>query len=383
MTTARLLLVVDIVIVVLLAATAQLDAWQSRATLTGGWPVHAALAAGATLPLLARRRYPLAVASAVAIASWLQYELGGGLYQPWFALLLALYALGAHATLRAAVLGTLPVAAAVAWIDGPRVAAGAPIDEVLPAWVVLGLSWGLGRWVRRRRREHEELRRSAQRLEGELQEASARAVADERARIARELHDLVAHSMSVINLQAQGARRVAGTDPDATTAALSAIESASRHGLDELRRMLSLLRATDEGTERAPQPTIEDLPALVDRVREAGLEVRYAVRGEERQVSPGVELSAYRIVQEALTNALKHGGGPASVSVAYRAGGVELEVVNARPAASSEAATIGAGRGLIGMRERVTLFGGSFEAAAAPDGTFVVRARLPATEAAR
>src|SRR5688572_17319815 len=381
MTAARLLLVAEVCVILLLAVTAQVDVWNARATLDGGWPVHAALAAGFTLPLLARRQQPLAVAVSVAAASWLQYELGGGLYQSWFAMLLAMYALGAYAELLPAVLGIVPVAAAVLAIDAPRIAAGAPVDEVLPAWIVLGLAWGLGRWIRQRRAESEGLRRTAERLEADREAAAARAVANERARIARELHDLVAHSMSVINLQAQGARRVIGRDPEAAAEALSAIESSSRHGLDEMRRLLSLLRDQEGEAEGAPQPTIGDLPALVERIRAAGLDVRLNVSGEHRRIAPGVELSAYRIVQEALTNALKHGTGPATVSVRYNAAGVQLEVINGQSGNRARGDGVGAGRGLIGMRERVSLYGGSLEASEASDGTFVVRARLPAAEA--
>ena len=396
MTTGRALKAIDVALVAVLAVTAQLDVWSGAAGPEGGPLVHAALAALITVPLVVRHRYPLAVIGLVSGASWIQYELGGGLYQPWFAMLLATYALGAHAGLPQSAIGLAPVAGVVLAVDLPKLIAGAPPEDVIPVWVIVGLVWVAGRWVRRRRRETSALRAVVARAAEEREASAAAAVAGERARIARELHDLVAHSMSVINLQAQGARRVLPDDPAAAIDALEAIDRASRQGLDEMRRLLSLLRTNDERPTLQPQPGLDDLGPLVDHVRAAGLDVRLTVEGERRPLGSGVELAAYRVVQEALTNALKHSeSGSAAVLVRYGAADVEVEVRNAQasasaagtptsadpPTAEAPAARPGLGMGLVGMRERVILYGGAFEAGGEPGGPFVVRVRLPTADA--
>ncbi len=388
MSAARALWVADLLVVAALAVTTQIQVWSNAADPQGGTVVHAALAALITLPLLLRRRYPVAVIATVTLAASIQFQLGGDLAQPWFALLLAIYALGAHAELPLAAIGLVPVAAALLIVDLPRLLAGAPADEVAPIWATVALAWVAGRWVRGRRRESADLRHAAARLELEREARAAAAVADERARIARELHDLVAHSMSVINLQAQGARRVLDEDPAAAAQALAAIEAASREGLDEMRRLLAVLRTSDDRSDLRPQPGLGQLAPLVAQVREAGLDVSLNVEGDPRPLPPGVELAAFRVVQEALTNALKHGRpGRAQVRLRYRAAEVEIEIDNqtelgvAAPNPAAEVDREGPGHGLIGMRERVSLYGGAFEAGRRPGGAFVVRARLPAPEA--
>jgi len=205
--------------------------------------------------------------------------------------------------------------------------------------------------------------------------------------VARELHDLVAHSMSVVNVQAQGARRVLRTDPDAAEQALDAIDATSRQGLNEMRRLLSLLRTSgDDADGLAPQPGLADLDALVAQARAAGLDVRLDVAGERPAMAPGLELAAYRVVQEALTNAVRHGRqGKTVVRVDYGATDVGIEVSNPDGPADAPATFIGSealvpapgGHGLIGMRERVRIYGGSMEAGPDDGGRFIVRVRLP------
>jgi len=385
MTTARALRIADVLVVAVLAVTAQVQVWSAAAYPQGGTVVHAALAALATLPLLVRNRYPVAVIAIVTLSASLQFQLGAGLGQGWFALLLATYALGAHAELPLSAVGLVPVGAGILAIDLPRLMAGAPIDEVVPVWATIALIWMAGRWVRGRRQESADLRLAAARLELEREARATAAVADERARIARELHDLVAHSMSVINLQAQGARRVLEIDPVAAAQALASIEAASREGLDEMRRLLAVLRTTEDRAGLRPQPGLTQLAPLVAQVRDAGLDVTLEVDGEPRPLPSGVELAAYRVVQEALTNALKHGRpGRAQVRLRYRAAEVEIEIDNqtdvgaASPGHAAGPDREGPGHGLIGMRERVSLYGGVFEAGRQPGGAFVVRVRLPA-----
>jgi signal transduction histidine kinase len=225
----------------------------------------------------------------------------------------------------------------------------------------------IGRAIRHRRLREEKLER-------EKAEAEA-AIAEERTRIARELHDVVAHAISVIVLQARGGRRLLATDPAEARQALDAIERTASQALAEMRRLLGLLRESDEQLALAPQPTLARLDDLVGQVREAGLPVEVAIEGTPLELPPGIDLSAYRIVQEALTNALKH-AGPASARVTVRYGEGELELEVSDDGAGSGNGG-GGGQGLAGIRERVAVFGGDVEAGSRPEGGYAVRARLP------
>jgi signal transduction histidine kinase len=212
-------------------------------------------------------------------------------------------------------------------------------------------------------------------LVDEQETRTAEAIADERARIARELHDVVAHAISVIVLQARGGRRMLAQDPGETKAALDAIEHAGEQALTEMRRLLGMLRAVDERAALAPQPGLQRLDDLAAEVAAAGLPVDVRVEGEAVELPPSIDVSAYRIVQEALTNALKHAGpARATVSVRYAPDALELEVVDD---GSGMATAGGSGHGLVGIRERVGVYGGELEAGGYPGGGFRVRARLP------
>jgi signal transduction histidine kinase len=249
-----------------------------------------------------------------------------------------------------------------------------------PTDVVWGLSltlgpWIVGRIVRDHARLNEVLAEQARQLVAEQAMVSERAVADERRRIARELHDIVAHSLSVMVVQAGAAYDLVRRDPGAAERALTEIQNAGRSALSETGRLLHVLR-DDLESELAPPPAAADLPRLVEGFRSSGLDVELAVEGATEGLPAGVDLSVYRIVQEGLTNALKH-GPEETVRVRYRRGphGVDLDLHSgARPAARGPASN---GRGLIGMRERVAVFGGRLEAAPTADGGFLVRAHLP------
>jgi signal transduction histidine kinase len=211
--------------------------------------------------------------------------------------------------------------------------------------------------------------------ERERDVAAREAVVEERARIARELHDAVAHSVSMIVIQAGAERRVLGDIDGSTREVLQTIEQIGRSALTEMRRLVGMLR-TDAADRLAPQPTLADLPTLMTQVREAGLPVEFRVDGEPRELPVGIELSAYRIVQEALTNALKHAGrAHAAVNVRYGPDSLELEIAD--DGAGTAADVPGGGHGLAGIRERVTLYGGKFDASARRDGGFAVRVLLP------
>jgi signal transduction histidine kinase len=222
---------------------------------------------------------------------------------------------------------------------------------------------------------HSERARLAEERARRSEEQAQRAVSDERARISRELHDVVAHSVSVMTVQASAVRRLLKPDQEREREALKVVEETGRQALTEMRRLLGIMREEGVSAERAPQPGLATIGNLVEHVREAGLPVELTVEGEPVELPPGVDLSAYRIVQEALTNALRH-AGPAHAWVAVRYGGddVEIEVENdGRSDSDGEAA----GHGLVGMRERVALCGGELTAGPRKGGGFSISARLP------
>jgi signal transduction histidine kinase len=362
-----------VLLVLFLFVSVQAQVWSSD---DSRLLLHATLAAAYTLPLLAARSRPLAVALVVVGAAFADHWLDGHGGQAWFAILLAVYALGRYADSRASAVGVAAVGAGILAVDLPRLQDGTPLDEVLPGWFVIAGVWGLGRWLRWRHGETEALQARATQLERDQEEASRAAVAHERARIARELHDLVAHGLAVTVLQAQAAQRVLADDPAAARRSLVSIETLGRQGLAELRRLLGLLDERGEASPLDPAPTLARLDDLVEQVREAGLPVTLTVHGSRGDVPAGVDLSAYRIVQESLTNALKHAGEGARVdlSLTYRPDELEIVVADDGPAVTT---LPGTGRGLIGMRERVGLYGGTLEAGRRQEGGFEVRVLMP------
>ena len=365
----------DLLVVVLLVVTGQVQAW--TADLANGPAVQSVLVGAATVPLLVRRRHPLPVVTVVVVAAWLQFRLGGDLAQPFFGVALATYSVGSWASRRPAAVGLAATMACLLAIDVPRLRDGEPWDDVLPAWGVMLGVWALGRWVRSRRRELDQLAEEATGLRQTREAATRAAVAAERARIARELHDLVAHSMGIIVIQAQAAQRVLHRDPAAADEALRAIERSGRQGMAEMRRLLGVLVEGQGEVPHAPQPGIRDLDALVGRVRDAGLEVSVQIDGEPRPLPPGVDLSTYRIVQEALTNVLRHAGaGSATLRLCYSPAEVSVDVVDDGTDGTTPDVPTG-GRGLVGMRERVAVFGGRLETGRLPGGGWRVHATLP------
>jgi signal transduction histidine kinase len=226
--------------------------------------------------------------------------------------------------------------------------------------------------VRRVIRDRE---RRAEIAERERDVAAREAVVEERARIARELHDAIAHNVSMMVVQAGAERRVLGDESSSTREVLATVEQIGRGALTEMRRLVGMLRS-DSADELAPQPALDDLPRLVAQVQEAGLPVELQIEGERRELPVGIELSAYRIVQEALTNALKHAGDArASVHVRYAPDSLELEIIDDGAGASAHIPS--GGHGLVGMRERVALYGGRLDAGRRPSGGFAIRVLLP------
>jgi signal transduction histidine kinase len=285
---------------------------------------------------------------------------------------LSLFSLGAHTRGREVVIsGLLVVIGIVVFLATDS--AGAPtLGDSVFATVFVGGPWATGLAIRLRR----ELAVANERLRVEQEEKTRRAIAEERSTIARELHDVVAHAISVTVLQSRGARRLLGRDEAKVRSALDAIEHTNTQALGDMRRLLAILRDTEGDAATAPQPSLSRLDELVADVRGSGLSVELSTAGESDDVPPGVDLSAYRIIQEALTNVLKHAGpATARVELTYGEDDLTLRVTDDGKAAAAPNGS--PGHGLIGIRERVAVVGGEVEAGPCPGGGFEVRARLP------
>src|SRR5919108_2392669 len=243
---------------------------------------------------------------------------------------------------------------------------------IIPLIFVMVWLFGLG--LGRKLEEAREAEERAARIELQRAEEARAAVAEERARIARELHDVVGHAVSVMTVQASGVRRLLNPEQEREREALLVVEQTGREALAEMRRLVGVLRRPEEAPALAPQPSLEFLDKLVAHVREAGLPVELRVEGEPTQLAPGIDLTAYRLIQEGLTNALKHAeASRAEGVVRYRDDDVELLVLDdGRGAGGSD----GGGHGLVGIRERVTVYGGELDAGPRAEGGYALRARL-------
>jgi signal transduction histidine kinase len=362
----------DAALAVALAGFVLSDLWTSGDYLTASKAIYVPAGLLMTLPLAWRRRAPLPVAAVVMGA--LVFEslaVGSAPTQdaPLVGWLLAIYSVAAHCGRTAALLGgAMSLGAGLVWIG---------IDDFFFPVVVFGGAWLAGRMVRQREVHAQVVEERSAALDRERVANARAAAAEERARIARELHDVLSHSVSVMVVQAGAERMALGSDRAATGETLEAIERTGRQALIEMRRLLGMLRVGGEPPAHTPQPTLRELDELVAQVREAGLPVELQVEGEPAALPPGVAVSAYRIVQEALTNVLKH-AGPAGARVVVRYTGRELELEIVDDGRGSTRAGE-AGHGLVGMRERVALYGGDFDAGTRNGGGFVVRARLPLT----
>jgi signal transduction histidine kinase len=240
---------------------------------------------------------------------------------------------------------------------------------------VIGATFLAGREIASRQRQLNQEREHALRLERDREIAVREAMEDERRHIARELHDVVAHSVSVMVVQAGAARKVLDDRPEAARESLLAVEATGHEAMAELRRLLGVLGEDGAEAPLAPQPGLENLDVLVSRIRDAGLPVELRIEGDAQPLPTGVNVAAYRVLQEALTNALKYAGGaPTEAVVRYTPDAIELEVVDEGVVTTP---SDGVGRGLTGMRERVALFGGTIEAGKRPERGYAVRARLP------
>jgi len=340
----------------------------------GDVPVAALLVfAVASAALYWRRRAPLVVLG-VAVFAW-AVTLGSGYADLGGVAIIALYSAGRYATDDR--WGQVGVAAAIAVVIVDILTGPAPWGEAVFGGLVLFVAWYVGRRLRLRKQ------RAAQLLREQAAEAR-RIVVEERTRIARELHDVVAHRVSLMTVQAGAAKAVAAEDPEGALQAMAAVEQAGRQALDELRHLLGVLRPETDLDGLGPQPGLADLPRLVEQIRGAGVEVSLATDGVPAGLPARVDLFAYRIVQEALTNVLKHAGPGAhtEVRLGTDSSGIVVEVLDDGHGAtvlpgSGVAQGDARGHGIVGMRERALLLGGTLDAGPRPGGGFRVAAHLP------
>jgi len=335
----------------------------------------AATTVAACTLLLWRRHLPLVFATGACLVLMLRPWLGvpdDQLVAPLAIVFASCFALGRHAATRSGLTGIAVINLGVHWSEGIELP---PLDGLLWAGALTLGPWIFGRLVLAHAQSNELLADQARGLVREQRQLAERAVIDERRRIARELHDVIAHSLSVMVVQAGAAREVLHTDPSTVERALDEIQRAGRAALGETGRLLHLLREETD-SELTPQPAAADLPRLAEQFRESGLDVALKMEGPTDGLPAGVDLSVFRIVEEGLTNALKH-APDGSVMVVYHRGadGVDLDLESAGGGGSGGLSSNG--HGLIGMRERVAVFGGSLDAARTDDGGFVVAARLP------
>ena len=346
-----------------------------------GWWLFAPLIIGA--PIVVRRKYPAKVFWTIIGIGAFQVITPSYIGPSGLAVPIALYGLAAYRPRRRSltglgvcILGALVVTVRVGLIGGH--------NEILLCTFLFGLlsspmivAWIAGDSMQYRRAYYLNLEEKARRLERERDQQAQIAAATERARIARELHDVVAHNVSVMVVQAEGAAYAMDTAPENTRKALGAIAETGRSALAERRRLLGVLRTQDGVAERAPQPGIDQLEDLLEQVRSTGITVEFTVDGVPVELPQGVALAAYRIVQESLTNARKHGGPDVSACVGMHYNERELRLRVTDDGRGAGAPTDGQGNGLAGMRERVAMYGGELTAGPRPAGGFQVEAVLP------
>ena len=342
-----------------------------------------------TLPLAFRRRAPLPSFALTIIGVCAYYALGYEVTDGTLATFVGVYTVAAHEDRRRSLVALGLLAFGMTWYWLTR---AEPFDPTTPIWIgILGLlSWGLGEHVRTRRAYTAEVEALAERLDRARALEARQAAWQERARLARELHDVIGHTVNVMVIQAGAGRRTLASDRGLAERAFQTIESTGREALDELDRLLGILRTEEDEPDLPPQPGLDQLRTLAGRFEDSGLPVEIRIQGEEVPLPRSLDQSAYRIIQEALTNALRHArGATAHVEVRYCNDRLELEVANDGQAGngsesaagrrSSDSDRQGRRSGLVGIRERVALFGGELEAGPVAGGGFVVRCRLPVT----
>jgi signal transduction histidine kinase len=348
------------------------------------WFVYLVLFAAMCVPLIWRRRWPRGVFAFISLVAAVQWYFDVQVVAADLNLFVMLYTVTAKCSFRWSV-------AAVAVVEFGSVLAVwrwwvTPVDgwkAVMPFTAFTGAIWVWGLYVSTRRKYTASLEERAKRLERERDAQAQVAAAAERARIAREMHDVIAHSVSVMVVQADGASYMVDIDPERARRAMETIGQTGRQALTEMRRMLGVLRDGGDTGPYAPQPGVEQLAELVGQIRSAGLPVGLTVEGVPSELPTALQLTVYRIVQEALTNTRKHAGPSATAEVNLHYGDDAVEIRIRDDGRGAAASDDGRGHGLVGMSERAALYGGSVRSGPRPGGGYEVFARLPVTEARR
>ncbi len=341
------------------------------------WYVTLPVILGVVAPIVFRRKYPI-IAAYVTLGFGVAHSVLEIGVAGMFTTCIALYTLVAYVSRRSALL-YVAMNEVVSLLQTPWQFPEQWIPMLIVVNLSLAFSWALGEFVGARRAYNAEVEQRLRLLETERDQQARIAVAEERARIARELHDVVAHAVSVMVVQADGAAYAVRSQPELAERAVKTISSTGREALTELRRLLGVLRSEENGGERTPQPGTQSLSELAARVRAVGLPVQLDIVGNVDDLPAGVGLGIYRIVQEALTNSLKHAGPgtSATVRVARVADRVDLSIVDNGKRTSRSLVGVSGGNGLIGMRERALVFGGTLEAGPRSGGGWQVTATLP------
>ena len=369
----------DIVLAAVITAFFQAEIW-FLVDVGGSRALISVMALAITAPVALRRRAPLTAVTIVAVAYLIMLQAFGMSANTYLSivvvLLLMAYSSGNHPDRRLAVVGGV-VALGATFLE--LIWDGSAADEYLFILLLVGSAWAAGLAVRERERRATTLQHETVQLRQQRDQAATTAAVAERARIARELHDIISHSVSVMVLQAGAAGEVVATDPDRARRSLDAIQHTGREALVELRRLLGVLSEEHTFDSLAPQPSVARLDGLVQTMTKAGLQVDVRVVGAPRPLPPGLDVSSFRIVQEALTNAARHAGPvPVEVILSYQDDAFDIQVIDRGPRVSG---ALLEGRGLVGMRERVALHVGQLDAGPRPAGGFAVHARLPLTPA--
>jgi signal transduction histidine kinase len=342
----------------------------------GLWPgTGVAVSVGLCAPYVLRQGYPLIVFGIILLTAWLQLVLGVGILPANFMLAFALY----NVAVRFRWPISAPAAAALAlWV----LLAVVPQMDGNLSWpfLVVFVAWTWGTTVRIRRDYVDGLKERARQLEQEKESQARIVAAEERARIAREIHDIVSHSLSVVVVMAEGASLKARTEPERAEQAMLAVRDTGRNALAEMRRMLDVLRSGEPGSH-APQPGIVQLGPLIEESKASGLPAEMTVQGDPVEVPVGVDLVVYRVVQEALTNARRHAGpllSKVAVRLRYESDSLEVQITDDGTGLGAiPNSEPGGGRGLVGMRERIAAYGGELRVGPRPGGGFEVVATLP------
>ncbi len=359
----------------MLGVLAQLDVFFGTAWIGPTW-FNSLVMAVAAVGLVWRRTHPVAALTLAVGAIGLPAVIFGASESPTslFIVLVAVYSAAAHSRSVLPPLVLLLVGVAMHDLNDAQIKS---FGDATYDWTIVGLTFLVGLTTRWRQRRLESVERDVEERARTREALVAAVSAEERRRMARELHDIISHSLGIVVLQAGAAQAVLDRDPEQARTAMELVRRTGLEAITEMSRLLGLMRDEPDAS-RTPPPSLADLPALVARTRDAGLDVELAIEGAPRELPAAVELSAYRIVQEGLTNVLKHAAGtPTRVVLAYT--NDELEVLVCNPAAATGSGTPSGGRGLPGLRERVAVFGGRFDAGLTEGGTWQLHAALPVT----